>query len=297
MQDLSDLSLKLNVEILRLGSSGTTDLNTTTRIKTLTSIKQRIDGMITDINNGVRTLETVPFMTSDINSFLPAMRNMNSAIPQLINDTGANTALNSLFPNYTAGDISGVKIARDIFDKYGNDIFKNLSWDITMKHKGAEEREVAKNYADALANAKTISDKHAETASNSYGPAAVGGQPVYGGMLDSLVKSLGGSGTASGGAADTGTGATPGAPGSNPGGAPARFDWKGRVGQICAQITARGMNPGDFGCMANPESMRQESFSWRGHTRMVCNRLNTVYDTSIPFLCGCPPPTWPGWKQ
>jgi hypothetical protein len=80
-------------------------------------------------------------------------------------------------------------------------------------------------------------------------------------------------------------------------GEPANFDWKERSKQICGQINARGYNPNDFGCLADPDKMRQESFSWRGHARMVCNRLNTIYDTSVPFLCGCPPPTWPGWRQ
>jgi hypothetical protein len=78
---------------------------------------------------------------------------------------------------------------------------------------------------------------------------------------------------------------------------PSTFDWKERSKQICAQIRAREMDPNEFGCLADPDKMRQESFSWRGHTRMVCDRLNTVYDTSIPFLCGCPPQTWPGWRQ
>ena len=171
-----------------------------------------------------------------------------------------------------------------------------------MRHKGHEEREVAQNYANAMADAKSIqasSNGHAET--NSYGPAAAGGQPVYGGLMDSLVKALSGATVHGAGSSSGGASVTIGSTGATTTGmdhtAPARFDWKTRSGQICAQITARGMDPNDFGCLANPESMRQESFSWRGHTRMVCNRLNTVYDTSIPFLCGCPPPTWPGWKQ
>jgi hypothetical protein len=43
--------------------------------------------------------------------------------------------------------------------------------------------------------------------------------------------------------------------------------------------------------------MNRESFSWRGYTKMVCNRVSTVYDSSVPELCGCPPADWPGWRQ
>jgi hypothetical protein len=30
---------------------------------------------------------------------------------------------------------------------------------------------------------------------------------------------------------------------------------------------------------------------------MICNRLSTVYDSSVPELCGCPPTDWCGWRQ
>ena len=94
-----------------------------------------------------------------------------------------------------------------------------------------------------------------------------------------------------------GMGGAPGPVAVGGSGQPADFDWKERSKQICGQITARGYTAGDFGCLADPDKMRRESFSWRGHARMVCNRLNTIYDTSVPLLCGCPPPTWPGWRQ
>ena len=52
----------------------------------------------------------------------------------------------------------------------------------------------------------------------------------------------------------------------------------------------------DFGCLKDADTMAKENFSWRGYTRMVCTRLATVYDPSIPELCGCPPPSWIGWR-
>jgi hypothetical protein len=276
------------------------DQNRQSRINTLKQIKQRIDDMIADVNAGRRTLKSIPFIKTDIDKFLPAASNLNSAIPQLINDSGSNTALNSLFPNYAAGDVKGADLAKDVFAKYADDFFKNMSWDITVKHKGAGEREIAKNYASAMMDAKSMAADANMAGSGTHGPAPAGEKSSYGGFLDSIVKAMGssmdtGDNVTGGSMVSTATGETGST--TKKMGMPAKFDWKQRSVQICAQISARGMDPNDFGCLANPDSMRQESFSWRGHTRMVCNRLNTVYDTSIPFLCGCPPPTWPGWRQ
>ena len=77
--------------------------------------------------------------------------------------------------------------------------------------------------------------------------------------------------------------------------APAIMDWKERSRQICQQISKRGLNPDDYGCLRDSTPVA-ENFSFRGHTRMVCSRLGTNYDPGIPELCGCPPPTWPGWR-
>jgi hypothetical protein len=74
------------------------------------------------------------------------------------------------------------------------------------------------------------------------------------------------------------------------------FDWKERAKQICSQIKMRELNPYEFGCLKDENSVRQENFSWRGYAKMVCSRLGTVYDPSIPELCGCPPPSWIGWR-
>jgi hypothetical protein len=301
LKDLQDLSLKLNVEIVRLQSSGTTDLNTQSRINVLTTINQTVSDLIREVTNGTRQLKDVPLRRSDIAKFLPAMTNMNTAIPDLIKDSGLNSFLNSLFPKFSVGDISGSMIGRAMFDAYGNDFFNNLSWDVGLSYKGKAEQDIARNNASAAANTlaattsgQSYDDRMAANTAKTHGPS---GNSVtgagYRGLLSSIVESE--------------TGMTPsyvsagigGAPPSVAGaaGPPSTFDWKERSKQICAQIVARGMDQNDFGCLVDPDKMNRESFSWRGYTRMVCDRLNTVYDTSIPFLCGCPPQTWAGWRQ
>jgi hypothetical protein len=54
------------------------------------------------------------------------------------------------------------------------------------------------------------------------------------------------------------------------------------------------MTPADFGCV-EPSSV-SDNFSWRGNAKMICNRIATLYDPSIPAACGCPPVSWPGWR-
>jgi hypothetical protein len=81
-------------------------------------------------------------------------------------------------------------------------------------------------------------------------------------------------------------------------GGPAKaFNWKERTTHICGQISKRGYNPDDFGCLKNESADKYQGFSWRGHAKMICNRLGTIYDPGTPELCGCPPPTWPGWRS
>jgi hypothetical protein len=291
LKDLQDLSLRINVEIIRLQSSGTTDLNIQSRINVLTTIRKTVDDLIDEVNKGIRMLKDVPLTNADIAKFLPAMTNLNTAIPNLINDAGANKFLNSLFPMFSVGDISGAAIAKQMFQAYGQDFFKNLSWDVAFSYKGQAEKDIAQNYATAATEMAAASTSGA----GSGEEANAAPSSAYRGLLDSIVGSQTGMTPSYVSAGIGGAPHNTAAPSST--GPPQRLDWKERSKQICAQITARDMDPNDFGCLANPDAMKQESFSWRGYTRMVCNRLNTVYDTSVPFLCGCPPPTWEGWRQ
>jgi hypothetical protein len=73
------------------------------------------------------------------------------------------------------------------------------------------------------------------------------------------------------------------------------FDWKTRAIHICDQVKARGFNEIEFGCLNNHDDVSKD-FSWRGYAKMVCSRIATIYDPSVPEMCGCPPPTWPGWR-
>lgn len=73
------------------------------------------------------------------------------------------------------------------------------------------------------------------------------------------------------------------------------FDWKTRSKEIEGQIRKRNMNPRDFGALVEGSQVASD-FSWKGYTKMICNRLGTSYDTGLAVACGCPPDDWPGWQ-
>lgn len=303
LNDLQDLSLKLSVETVRLEASGTTDANTQSRISVLKAIKQNVDDMIGDIKSGVRNIKDITLTKADIASFLPVISNVNTAIPTIINQWGLSSILNSLIPNYALGDISGAQVARDLIDKYGKDMLTNLSWDIGLSFKGKAEQDIAANNATAMHDMRYVVDTAgtpgaSNTDTSTAGLAissssGAGSGTAYRGLFDSVISSV------TGQSADyvkTGFGTTNDATGEAATSSNTPFDWKARSTQICKQITARGMPAYDFGCMKDPDTMKKESFSWRGYTRTICTRLATNYDPSIPELCGCPPPTWAGWR-
>jgi hypothetical protein len=304
LADLEDLSTKMNVEVIRLGKSGTTDTNTNSRIDVLGAMKKLIDDYISEIKAGRMKEADIPLMKEDVAKFLPVMSNLNAGINDLLAQTGINPILESLFSKYSAGDIQEADLAEQMFQEYAKDFLKNLSYDVSLRFKytGEGEQAIARNYAQMMADAKfvTENDMGAAGAAGAAGPAPVGDtlnptmKSAYRGFFDQVIKGATGAEVehidVGMGAVDKGTAAD---------GKPApleKFSWKERSKQICEQVAARGYSPREFGCMDDPESVKQEGFSWRGYTRMICTRLGTIYDPGVPELCGCPPATWAGWK-
>jgi hypothetical protein len=306
LADLQMLITKIDLEIVRLQASGATDSNTQSRISVLTATRQRIEDLVTNIKSGVQSISTVPLIKSDINDFLKTVSNPTSPLKDILKDWGLSSLLSSLFPAYAAGDINGAALSRELFDKYAKDMTKNLSWDVSFNYKGKAEQDIAANYASAMSDARYIVDSTGQpVASNSPlipnsstggGGSRGGGAAGYRGVFDSIITSITGQKPVSLhiGMGASGAGQTSHAAGSSH--KAAVFDWKTRSEQICKQINARGLNSYDYGCMKSTDTIKA-NFSWRGYSRMICTRLGTNYDPSIPELCGCPPPTWPGWRH
>ena len=293
LEQLTGVSTSIVAEIVRLQASGATDSTTQNRIKLLTTILQTVNDMTTGLKNGTIKATDITITTRQVNRFLTNIQNPNSPLTNILSDWGLPSGLSNLFPTYAAGDVSGADLAKDLFGKYVKNI-ENLSWDISLNYKGKAEQEIAANYASAMNDARYFSDTVGTPTASNASPTDKNTASAYGGLFQNVISSVSGQ-TAT---VEAGMGGLTPNSGSRPvtSSVTSPFDWKARSKQICSQIKMRQMDPYEFGCLNDPEKVRQDNFSWRGYTKMICSRLATVYDPSIPELCGCPPPAWIGWK-
>jgi hypothetical protein len=267
LTQLKLLSTSISAEIVRLKSSGTTDPVITARVNIFTKISQTVTDLITRIGNGSLTESAIPIKVKDYNSFLPALGDSSAGIGGLLSSSGLGS-LSNLFNAYDVGDASGAEVAAVLFDRYAKDMLKGVSFSLSYTSKNDVEKQKAlASYATAYKSSKLFPGKEGAR-----------------GEFDETVRDLHMDGFE--------TNRPPSVLSGNPG----HFDWKGRVDAITDNIRRAGMNPSDFGCL-EPGVSVSSAYSWRGHARMVCNRLATNADPAIPEQMGCPPVSWKGWRS
>ena len=284
-KDVEDARIRVKAEILRLSKSSTTDPVTTGRVAVLTRITQKLDEIISELKSGARTTDQIPIMKKELEEFLPIAGDPSQPIPKFLDEAGLPPILSNLFPSYGAGDISGAKVASYLFNQYADTVVKGLSWNIGLKYTSPNE---------ATAGGSRSSDIGQTTGDESQIP------PLYSQVADT---SFAGTSENVVGPSDTmsspftyGRGEMEGC--TNPSSRTtkaATYDWKAKAASICEGIRKRGLNPGDFGCLSASASVSPD-YSWRGNARMVCTRLQSSLDTSLPEVCGCPPMDWAGWR-
>jgi hypothetical protein len=284
-KDVEDARIRLQAEILRLSNSATTDPVTTNRTAVLTRINQKLDEIINELKSGARTPDQIPIMKNELDEFLPIAGDPSQPIPKFLDESGLPPVLSNLFPAYGAGDISGSQMASYLFNQYADTVVKGLSWNIGLKYTSPNEVQVA---SQSSGIGQTTGDESqipplysqiakntlAGTSENVVGPAnGVSSPYTYGrGEMETCTD-----------------------PSSSRTNEAAKYDWKAKSASICEAIRKRGLNPGDFGCISNTASVGPD-YSWRGHARMICTRLQSSLDTSLPEVCGCPPVEWAGWR-
>jgi len=299
---LKTLQTKISSFIVFLQNSGTVDAIITQRVNVLKFLLSQVTDIITKVETGKIRETEIPILYNDYVKFLPYVNtddpttNMNNTLPYLLNATGASSALTNLFPYYFGGDLSGAQLARELFDKYAKNMFTDVGYDLNIKlnKKSDSERKVAEEVARALANGTLGKGANVQFEEEDTGGSEGAAPTTVSGMYNRIIQALTGiktgHTTSSGDAGSSlvSKSTTSSAP-------PGHFDWKFKASEICEQITKRGLNAYDYGCLNNPDDV-SENFSYRGYTKMICNRLGTNYDPGIPTLCGCPPPTWSGWR-
>ncbi len=291
VDELKSLSTKLAVEITRLKASGTTDPVVEARVNVLSNIRQRVDDLNKQINNGTLAAKDIPIMKSDYNSFLPALGTNSGGIGGLLSRTG-NTTLSSLFNSYDVGDISGSELAAALFETYADSLLNGLSYTFNLSYTSPNEVKVQQAKATSwdAQRALGIMDQSAANAApvNTNHPGTVGGSR---GNMEEIVRRMDIAGFQNGQEAMTAGGRPPSVQPTQIG----KFDWKKKCEEIATNINRAGMNPQDFGAL--PRGTRVSSdFSWRGHCRMMCSRMASHSDSGFPEMMGCPPVNWKGWS-
>jgi hypothetical protein len=306
--ELKTLQVNISAFITQLQNSGTVNAVINQRINVLNVILRQVMDYQTQIETGKMKASDIPITYSDYRAFLPFVdindptTNMNNPLPHLLNATGASASLSNLFPFFFSGDISGAQLARELFEKYAKNLFTDVGYDVNVKlnKKSDSERKVAEEVAKALANGTLGKNSNLAFGNEGDDDGDTNGKAPTSvtGMFNSILQAVAGKnlGQGEGQQSNAGSGNSSVSITTNsPPSAPGHFNWKERSKEICDQVTKRGLNAYDYGCLNNPDDV-SDNFSYRGYARMVCARLETNYDPSIPGLCGCPPPTWAGWR-
>ena len=293
--DLNELIIKIYVEMQRLSASGTSDPVTQARVTALTNMRNDVQGILDKLDHGEMNPKDVPIHKSDIAKALPLLSNVNDPLPTVIKKAGLSPILANLLPVKAGSKESDyLHQNKEAINAAIEKLAKGLSWKVELEYTSDNKAMMGRvadgshkkphNRNKTLHNTGFPSNFELETTANpmdnEFSPVKHGkrGSHTYPISLDEQR-------------------AQAEAHSSAPS-APAHFDWKARAKQIRQAIQARGMDPVDFGCLTpEQESSVAPEFSWRGYSKMVCNRLTTTVDPGLPETCGCPPQGWLGWSS
>lgn len=289
LEEVKELKVRIEAEVARLSSSGTTDPVTNARVNTLNTIKINVETIINEVETGLRPAAEIPILKKDRDSFLPLMSDVSKPLPQLLNSANLPVSISNAFPAYDNGDKTGALAAQALFEKYGEKIFNGLSWSLGLKFTSPNEvaAAVAKGPGSS---ALGMQGPGAEKSEDPVFLTGSGRDQVRGSSIVSFPR--GELESTTGGLEINRLESRP----TLDVGKTAKFDWRSKAAQICDSIRKQGMDPNDFGCM-DPSKQVSPDYSWRGNARMVCTRLLTTPDPGLPEVCGCPPMEWPGWRS
>lgn len=314
LDDLKDAVTRLKAERTRLAASGTNNPVMNSRITQIGEMINDIEGIIQQVNNKTLRPDEIPIKKDELLKLFANMGNTDMPLGKLTLMALPASAQN-LLPTGLARDSESQNIVAGLIQKYTDAFLKGTSFEFSLGGKYTSENEVAA--ANRLNVVNVFGNGLLAGVDNAFAPIA-GTMPVVTSDTvpnsDNLSRAATGAGTVP--VAVAGDTTDPyaydprqGAPGiptpdARPDDAamrrfkstaPAHFDWKERAKDVCENIRKRGLNPAEFGCMPAKAEVSKD-FSWRGYTKMICNRLMTNYYTGTDVACGCPPADWSGWN-
>lgn len=272
-EDLVDLQTRIHAAILTLSASSTTDATVVARIKSLQAMYEIVGGMVNKLDDGTWKASDVTVYKEDIVDILPNLADPGKKVIDIFSQSSGK----KLSPVQAGiaklvGEENADMVFKDLVDKgmfkMSMDIGYNISDSLTSRKKSL----VYSSDVDLLGDkdgANKSKDWHKKESNED---AAMSTDSPFDssmlGMDDRAPKKQN---------------------------VPSGLDWKKRTEDICTQVQKRGLDPLDFGCI-RPGSTMSPAYSWRGHAKMVCGRLNATMDPDLPRVSGCPPSNWKGWS-
>ena len=283
-EDLQHLQTKAYAAILILSSSGTTDPTVQARIQRLQTMYSSITDMINKIDGGIWTSSDIPLYKEDIAGILPNLADPSTSLQDIF-DQPSGVKLSPVEQQLASlvGEDNAKNVFNHLLDKGMFRVNVEMGYNVPSS-KRRTHRLVPGTNRMMYEKSYDLLPSGTDSSSNSLLSSADPSEPI-----GSRSSSSSSSAMSMEGPYDT---TMPGAEQNNSkvGG----LDWKNRTESICEQVRLRGLDPLDFGCIAKG-SLMSPAYSWRGHAKMVCGRLNTTMDPNLPVVCGCPPQEWNGW--
>ena len=278
---LAEFSTRIQQAITQLSSSGTTDPVIQTRIGNLTAMKNQIDGIIQKVNSGEIKSSDIPILGADISNALPNLGNVRSPILPLLNNIVSAISNNSTVSSDAMTTLGNY--AKTFLDNADASLSFNVKYNGTDEHSEDIKIGGKSGSASSLASTgfpspydlkqvseapslnsiiagPTVTDRWAQD------PRAEGRTPATGDPRGNYT-----------GTVNAGT-----------------YDWQKRYNEIATQVKNRGLDPKDYGFLAQGTTVGP-TFSWKGQTKMVCTRLQAMSLNRTDEMCGCPPANWKGW--
>ena len=276
--DLQTLQTKIYAAILVLSSSGTTDPTVQARIKRLQEMYESITDMINRIDRGIWTSSDIPVYREDIAGILPNLANPSMAVPNIFDQpSGVKLSPVEMQLASLVGEDNAKSVFNSLKDKGMFRVNVELGYNVHgEKNTNNKKHGILYNKSmDLLSDTPMMrGPASAMSPMGPMGPSNNEGSAMnMDGPYDTRMPSAEQNNSKVGG-----------------------LDWKNRTQSICEQVRLRGLDPQDFGCIPKG-SLMSPAYSWRGHAKMVCGRLNTTMDPNLPVVCGCPPQGWPGWNS
>lgn len=305
-QQLQDFSGRVQGEVMRLSSSGTTDPVVTARIGNLTRMKNDVDGVLDKVKTGALLPLEVPIMGADIDKALPVLSDISQPLPQILQTLQLPAGLANMLPPSMQSPTLLQKYVQSFLDGASASVSFNVNYASpkATAQQGQQGQQSQKSTLtdtgfpspldlDNVAEDSSLTGMDAPDAvtdvyaqdprAEGRAPITQGRAPITQGLTQGLDQASKRSNNLVLGAAG-------------------QFDWKTRALQITQQIRKRGLNPNDFGAKNERELAAMpvnelNPFSWKGYASLICRRLQAVDMNKTDEMCGCPPSTWKGWND